>query len=129
MREALGGVLMSLMLIPHPAFSQDLADEVLSNHFLTSETRVRIRVATQFPLPLLTRFRNIRRITTEVAQEEEFCGQVNAIDETGASTGYRLFLYMRNGDDERVQLLGSEVLNGFRVGRKMIGALKRAGCL
>ncbi|WP_139234142.1 hypothetical protein [Methylobacterium pseudosasicola] len=120
---------MSLLLTPHSAFGQDLATEALSDHFLTSETRVRIRVATEFPLPLLTQFRKVQRITTEAALEEEFCGQVTTIDATGATTGYQLFLYMRNGGEERVQILGSEVLNGFRIGRKMIGALKRAGCL
>ncbi|MCJ2091107.1 hypothetical protein MKK67_01080 [Methylobacterium sp. J-072] len=120
---------MSLMLLSHPAFSQGKVEEAFSDQFLASEARVRLRVASQFPLPPLTQFRNIRRIITEAAVQEEFCGQVNAFDETGASTGYRLFLYLRHGEEERVQILGSEVLNGFRIGRKMIGALKRVGCL
>ena len=93
------------------------------------EAEMRAKVAAEFPDAILIRFRNIRRITTEAGNEVEFCGQVGALDFGQLWPSYQVFLYDRNGTTEKVRILGTEALNGYHIGRKLIGALKRVGCI
>ena len=58
-----------------------------------------------------------------------FCGQVSTGPAERGRADYHLFLYDRTDTAETVRILGSESLNGYRVGRKLIGALRRVGCL
>jgi hypothetical protein len=93
------------------------------------EADMRSRVAAEFPDALLVRFRKVRQIATEANQDIEFCGQVSAASLGQLDQNYQIFLYGRTGTAESVRILGSESLNGYRIGRKLIGALKRVGCL
>jgi hypothetical protein len=93
------------------------------------ETEMRARVAAQFPDAPLVRFRKVRPMPGETGHDIAFCGQVSATPPEQAAPSFHLFLYGRSAETETVQILGSESLNGYRVGRKLIGALRRIGCL
>ncbi|MGH1571838.1 hypothetical protein ACRAWG_15570 [Methylobacterium sp. P31] len=90
---------------------------------------MRAKVASEFPDALIIRFRNVRRITTEARHEVEFCGQVGTLSPGQLEPSYQVFLYERTGTTETVRILGADALNGYRVGRKLISALKRVGCM
>ncbi|MCJ2019173.1 hypothetical protein MKK84_17275 [Methylobacterium sp. E-065] len=93
------------------------------------ETGMRARVAAQFPDAPRVRFRKVRPMPGETGHDIAFCGQVSATPPEQAAPSFHLFLYGRTAETETVQILGSESLNGYRVGRKLIGALRRIGCL
>jgi hypothetical protein len=82
------------------------------------ESEMRARVAAEFPDAPLVRFRKVRPMTGETGRDVE-----------QPEPNFHLFLYGRTAGTESVQILGSESLNGYRVGRKLIGALRRIGCL
>ncbi|MCJ2088574.1 hypothetical protein MKK88_21710 [Methylobacterium sp. E-005] len=87
------------------------------------------RVAAEFPGAPLVRFRKVRPMTVETGHDIAFCGQVSSTSPEQQEPNFHLFLYGRTAETETVQILGSESLNGYRVGRKLIGALRRIGCL
>ncbi|MGU3555371.1 hypothetical protein [Methylobacterium radiotolerans] len=93
------------------------------------EAEVRARVAAAFPDAGLVLFRKIRPIPAEAGPTVAFCGQVSSGPAERGRADYHLFLYDRTDTAETVRILGSESLNGYRVGRKLIGALRRVGCL
>lgn len=93
------------------------------------EAEMRNRVAAEFPDAWLVRFRKVRQIATEADRDIAFCGQVSAGAPGLHEQNYHLFLYGRTGTAETVRILGAESVNGYRVGRKLIGALRRVGCL
>ncbi|MGT2486689.1 hypothetical protein ACU4GA_13405 [Methylobacterium oryzae CBMB20] len=93
------------------------------------EAEIRARVAAAFPDAGLVRFRKIRPITTEAGPAVAFCGQVSTGPAERGRADFHLFLYDRTAAAETVRILGAESLNGYRVGRKLIGALRRVGCL
>jgi len=93
------------------------------------ESDMRARVAAAFPDAPLVRFRKIRPIAGETGAAIAFCGQVSATSPEQREQSFHLFLYDRTAGTETVHILGSESLNGYRVGRKLIGALRRIGCL
>lgn len=135
MRMARLGALAAFLLTQPAAQAQDAfepdAPEVpdAPSAEASPETAMRARVAAEFPDGSLVGFRNVRRIRTEAGHEIEFCGQVNVVEGDEPQPHYRIFLYDRDGAIERVRILGADALNGYRVGRKLIGALKRVGCL
>ncbi|MDP4005980.1 hypothetical protein [Methylobacterium sp. NEAU K] len=132
MRKAALGAVIALLLSQSAIYAQDIigldAPDSPSSG-AQSDVEMRARVAAEFPDTLLIRFRNVRRITSEAGHEVEFCGQVSAMDPGRPEPNYQVFLYERTGTTENVRILGADALNGFRIGRKMIGALKRVGCL
>ncbi len=93
------------------------------------ESEMRARVAAEFPDAPLVRFRKVRPMTGETGHDVAFCGQVSAAPPEQREPNFHLFLYGRTAETETVRILGSESLNGYRVGRKLIGALRRIGCL
>jgi hypothetical protein len=132
MRRAPLGALVALLLSHSGAYAQDglgLDAPDAPSSGAEPEAEMRARVASEFPDALLIRFRNVRRITTEAGHEVEFCGQVSALDPGQLEPSYQVFLYHRTGTTEHVRILGAESLNGFRTGRKLMGALRRAGCM
>lgn len=137
-REAAGGrgrplgLLLVALLVPMAGHGQDaLSLTVPDFPGLASppEAEMRVRVAAEFPEAWLVRFRKVRPIATEMGEEVAFCGQVSAGAPEQREQNFHLFLYGRTAGVERVRILGSEALNGYRVGRKLIGALRRVGCL
>ncbi|MBN4097306.1 hypothetical protein MFUR16E_24440 [Methylobacterium fujisawaense] len=93
------------------------------------EAEMRARVAAAFPDAGLVRFRKIRPIPAEAESAVAFCGQVSSGPVGQGRSDFQVFLYDRTASAETVRILGSESLNGYRVGRKLIGALRRVGCL
>lgn len=94
-----------------------------------SEAEMRARVAAAFPDAGLVRFRKVRPITAGAEPMVAFCGQVSTGNPAQGRADFQLFLYDRTATAETVRILGAESLNGYRVGRKLIGALRRVGCL
>ena len=131
------GAFVALLLVPSAVRGQDvLTQDVLGlpgrdlpNLDASPEAEMRVRVAAAFPEAWRVRFRKVRSIATEAGQEAAFCGQVSGAGPDRPEQSFQLFLYSRTAETGNVRILGSEALNGYRVGRKMIGALKRAGCL
>ncbi|MCJ2136568.1 hypothetical protein MKK69_21370 [Methylobacterium sp. J-026] len=93
------------------------------------EAEMRARVAAEFPDAPLVRFRKVRPMAGETGDAVAFCGQVSATAPDQREQNFHLFLYGRTAGAETVHILGSESLNGYRIGRKLIGALRRIGCL
>ncbi|MHB2208199.1 hypothetical protein [Methylobacterium sp. CM6257] len=135
MRRALLGALAALLLTQsvicaQEGFGLDAPDTPDTPTLgARPEAEMRARVAAEFPDALIIRFRNIRRISTETGHEVEFCGQVGTLSPGQLEPSYQVFLYERTGTTETVRILGADALNGYRIGRKLIGALKRVGCL
>lgn len=132
MKSAPLGAVVALLLFQSGAYAQDGLDldaPDAPRSGAEPEAEMRVRVASEFPDALLIRFRNVRRITTEAGHEIEFCGQVSALDAGQLKPTYQVFLYHRTGTAEHVRVLGTEALNGFHIGRKLMGALRRAGCM
>ena len=124
--------LVALLLLPQASRGQDslglLAPDPLVFGALP-ESEMRARVAAAFPDAPLVRFRKIRSIAGETRDAVAFCGQVSAPSPEQREPNFQLFLYDRTAGIETVHILGSESLNGYRIGRKLIGALRRVGCL
>ena len=110
------------------------------------EAEMRARVAAAFPDAGLVLFRKIRPIPAEAGPTVAFCGQVSTGPAERGRADYHLSkvhmtvrgagdfqpdtqLWTRTDTAETVRILGSESLNCYRVGRKLIGALRRVGCL
>ncbi|MCJ2050420.1 hypothetical protein [Methylobacterium sp. J-070] len=132
MRTAPLGALAALLLVPAAVQGQDalgLTAPDLSGLGISPEVEMRVRVAAEFPDSWRVRFRKVRPIATEAGEEVAFCGQVSAGSLDQREQNFHLFLYGRTAGAENVRILGSEALNGYRVGRKLIGALRRVGCL
>ena len=126
------GAFAALLLAPtlvHGQGMPGLSGLDLPNLDASPEAEMRIKVAAAFPGAWRVRFRKVQPIATETGQEAAFCGQVSGAAPDRPEQNFQLFLYSRTAETETVRILGSEALNGYRVGRKMIGALKRAGCL
>ena len=131
------GAFAALLLVPSAVRGQDvLGQDVLGlpglhlpNLGASPEAEMRVRVAAVFPEAWRVRFRKVRPIAAEAGQEAAYCGQVSGAGPDRPEQNFQLFLYSRTAETGTVRILGSEALNGYRVGRKMIGALKRAGCL
>jgi hypothetical protein len=131
-RGAALALLLGFLLAPSVGSGQDalaLVGPPASGLDDPPEAAVRARVAAEFPDAALVRFRKIRSIATEAGPEVSFCGQVSAVPADRREANFHLFLYDRTASVETVRILGSESLNGYRVGRKLIGALRRVGCL
>ena len=125
-------LLLAPLLVPSTVRGQDalgLTGLSVPNFDVSPEAEMRVRVAAVFPEAWRVRFRKVRPIATEAGQEAAFCGQVSDAGPDRPEQNFQLFLYSRTAETGTVRILGSEALNGYRVGRKMIGALKRAGCL
>ena len=132
MRRASLGAFAALLLVPAVVHGQDalgLSGLNLPRLDLSPEAEMRARVAAVFPQAGRVRFRKVRPLQTEAGQDAAFCGQVSGAGPDRPEQNFQVFLYNRTGASETVRILGSEALNGYRVGRKMIGALRRAGCL
>jgi hypothetical protein len=126
------GALAALLLVTTAARGQDalgLDGPDLPGLDVSPEVEMRVRVAAEFPDAGLVRFRKVRAIAAEPGQDAAFCGQVSAAAPGQREQNFHLFLYARTAGTETVRILGSEALNGYRVGRKLIGALRRFGCL
>lgn len=124
--------LMALLLAAPVAHGQDalgLLGQDLPVADAVPESEMRARVAAEFPEARLVRFRKVRPMAVEASHEVAFCGQVSATPPEQREPNFHLFLYGRTAEAETVRILGSESLNGYRVGRKLIGALRRIGCL
>lgn len=126
------GLLAAFLLVQSAAQAQDalgLTAADTPSLEVRPDAEMRARVAAEFPDAWLIRFRKIRQIVTEAGRDVEFCGQVSAAAPGLREPNYHLFLYGRTGPAETVRILGAESLNSYRVGRKLIGALRRVGCL
>ena len=124
--------IVALLLAPQIAPGQDALGLLATDSPLFGappESEMRARVAAEFPDAPLVRFRKIRPITGETIDAIAFCGQVSTTSPEQREQDFHLFLYDRTAGTETVHILGSESLNGYRVGRKLIGALRRIGCL
>ncbi|SDN53824.1 hypothetical protein SAMN05216360_10952 [Methylobacterium phyllostachyos] len=123
---------MALLLAPQVVEGQDALGLLAPDPLVFGappESEMRARVAAEFPSAPLVRFRKIRPIARETGDAVAFCGQVSATSPEQREQSFHLFLYNRTAGTETVHILGSESLNGYRVGRKLIGALRRVGCL
>ncbi|MBE7200565.1 MAG: hypothetical protein INR70_22560 [Parafilimonas terrae] len=123
---------LALPLVPAPVRGQDalgLISPDLPGFEASVESEMRAKVAAAFPDAWLVRFRKVRPISAEAGQGVAYCGQVSAAAPDRPEQNFHLFLYDRTDGVETVRILGAESLNGYRVGRKLIGALRRVGCL
>lgn len=124
--------LLVLLLAPPAVRGQDALGLIAPDapeFGVPPESEMRARVAAEFPDAPRVRFRKVRPMTGETGHDVAFCGQVSATPPEQREPNFHLFLYGRTAGTETVQILGSESLNGYRVGRKLIGALRRIGCL
>jgi hypothetical protein len=124
--------LLALLLAPPAVRGQDTLELIAPDApelGAPPESEMRARVAAAFPDAPLVRFRKVRPMTGETGHDIAFCGQVSPSPPEQREPNFHLFLYGRTAGTETVQILGSESLNGYRVGRKLIGALRRIGCL
>ncbi|MBE7247408.1 MAG: hypothetical protein INR63_20900 [Actinomycetospora chiangmaiensis] len=120
------------LLVPAAGRGQDalgLIGPDLPGFEASVESEMRAKVAAAFPEAWLVRFRKVRPIAAEAGQGVAYCGQVSAAAPDRTEQNFHLFLYDRTDGVETVRILGAESLNGYRVGRKLIGALRRVGCL
>lgn len=123
---------VAFLLAPPVVYGQDVLGLLAPDPHVFGaqpESEMRARIAAEFPDASLVRFRKVRPLAGETADAVAFCGQVSATAPEEREPDFHLFLYGRTAETETVRILGSESLNGYRVGRKLIGALRRAGCL